>query len=270
MKKDSILSASSSRVISALDFPNFFLARELVDELGSAPAMYKVGKQLFTNCGRVIVRYVLKNGGYVFLDLKYCDIPNTTAMAGLSAANLGVSMFNLHALAGSAAMETTMEELDKNFSSAERPKVLAVTVLTSFTYAGLLELRLVPELHYADPDELKKRQDFHIRDLVLHFARLAKKAGVDGVVASPQEASAIREACGEDFLITTPGVRRAGAKTDDQARIGTATKAVEDGADLLVVGRPINEEEKGLRIVSLNNFNEEVSLALAAKINRKE
>lgn len=253
---------SKQRVITALDVPAMREAMRIVSELGSN-CLYKVGKRLYTACGPLIVKTIQKFNGEVFLDLKYHDIPNTVAEASMEAAGLGVKMFNLHALSGSAAMELTMTELDKKFSSSERPKVLGVTVLTSYTYDQLVEIRLVPALHYADPSELQKQQDFHTKDLVLHFAKLAQKAGLDGVVASPQEAAVIRKACGKDFLIVTPGVRPAEAESNDQARIATPSGAIKQGSDWLVIGRPIIGKKFGERLPALQSINEEVRLALA-------
>jgi orotidine-5'-phosphate decarboxylase len=192
----------------------------LADKIG----MFKIGKQLFTSCGPEAVRTIQKHGGEVFLDLKYHDIPNTVAMATVAAARMGVRLTNLHALGGYEMMAATMAALDKEFKGGERTKVLAVTILTSSSEETLRGVGI----------------DHSVPDMVVRLAKLAKSAGVDGVVASPQEVGLIREACGPDFLIVTPGVRPVFAATDDQKRIMTPADAVAAGADYLVIGRPIS------------------------------
>jgi len=213
-----------SKIIFALDVPTFADAKHWVSVLSGHVGMFKVGKQLFTAHGPDIVRMVENFGGEVFLDLKYHDIPNTVAMASLEAARLGARLINLHALGGYEMMARTVEALDKEFAGKERAKVLAVTILTSSTEETLREVgieRPVPEM-------------------VVRLASLAKKAGIDGVVASPLEVPLIREACGPDFLVVTPGVRPATASVDDQKRVMTPGEAVRAGADYLVIGRPIS------------------------------
>ena len=213
-----------SKIIFALDVPTFADAKHWVSVLSGHVGMFKVGKQLFTSHGPDIVRMVENFGGEVFLDLKYHDIPNTVAMASLEAARLGARLINLHALGGYEMMARTVEALDKEFAGKERAKVLAVTILTSSTEETLREVgieRPVPEM-------------------VVRLASLAKKAGIDGVVASPLEVPLIREACGPDFLVVTPGVRPATASVDDQKRVMTPGEAVRAGADYLVIGRPIS------------------------------
>jgi orotidine-5'-phosphate decarboxylase len=185
--------------------------------------MFKVGKQLYTACGPAAVEAIRKCGGEVFLDLKYHDIPNTVAMATLEAAHLGVKLCDLHAMGGYEMMNKTMETLDKNFSAGERPRVLAITVLTSSNEETLRGVGI----------------ELSVPEMVVKLAKLAQKAGVDGVVASPQEVGLIREACGQDFLVVTPGVRPSFASADDQKRIMTPADAVKAGADYLVIGRPI-------------------------------
>jgi len=212
------------KIIFALDVPEFSDIEKWSNLLAAKVGMFKIGKQLFTACGPAAVRVIQKHGGEVFLDLKYHDIPNTVAMATLEAARLGVKLSNLHALGGYEMMAATMDVLDKEFKGGVRTKVLAVTILTSSTEETLRGIGI----------------EHSVQDMVVRLAKLARSAGVDGVVASPQEVQLIREACGPDFLIVTPGVRPAFASADDQKRIMTPAAAVAEGADYLVIGRPIS------------------------------
>jgi len=212
------------KIIFALDVPEFSDIEKWSNLLATKVGMFKIGKQLFTACGPAAVRVIQKHGGEVFLDLKYHDIPNTVAMATLEAARLGVKLSNLHALGGYEMMAATMDVLDKEFKGGARTKVLAVTILTSSTEETLRAIGI----------------EHSVKDMVVRLAKLARSAGVDGVVASPQEVQLIREACGPDFLIVTPGVRPAFASADDQKRIMTPAAAVAEGADYLVIGRPIS------------------------------
>lgn len=214
---------AKEKIIFALDFDSFNAAREWVTLLAGRVGMFKVGKQLFTAHGPDIVRMIVDSGGEVFLDLKYHDIPNTVAMASLEAARLGVRLFNLHALGGYEMMSRTMDTLSREFPDGKRAKVLAVTILTSSTEETLREVGI----------------DLPVAEMVVKLALLAKKAGIDGVVASPLEIPLIRAACGNDFLIVTPGVRPVFAATDDQKRVMTPGQAVAAGAAFLVIGRPI-------------------------------
>ena len=213
------------RLIFALDVDSFEEAREWVGRLQGRVGAFKVGKQLFTRCGPDVVRMVRDLGVDVFLDLKYHDIPNTVAMAGLEALRLGVWMFNVHALGGPEMMARLVTEVDKVCprGTKGRPLLIAVTILTSSTDATLQAVGI----------------DRPVTEMVPRLARLAQQAGMDGVVASPQEVGLIRQACGEDFLIVTPGVRPADASLDDQQRVMTPGQALRAGADYLVVGRPI-------------------------------
>ncbi len=215
---------AKEKIIFALDFDSFNAAREWVTLLAGRVGMFKVGKQLFTAHGPDIVRMIVDFGGELFLDLKYHDIPNTVAMASLEAARLGVRLFNLHALGGYEMMSRTMDTLSREFPDGKRAKVLAVTILTSSTEETLREVGI----------------DLPVAEMVVKLALLAKKAGIDGVVASPLEIPLIRAACGNDFLIVTPGVRPASASANDQKRVMTPAEAVKAGADYLVIGRPIS------------------------------
>lgn len=215
-----------NRILVALDVDSRARALELADRLRGTVAGYKIGKQLFTAEGPDIVRALASRGDRVFLDLKFHDIPNTVAGAVASAVTTGAWMVNVHASGGSAMMRAAAEAATKASVQAgtARPLVIGVTVLTSMDEATLAEVgtsRMVMEQ-------------------VVHLARLARAAGLDGVVASPLEIAAIREACGPDFVIVTPGIRPAGqAGKDDQARTLTPAEAVAAGATYLVIGRPI-------------------------------
>lgn len=213
-----------SKIIFALDFDTFNAAKHWVSTLSGKVGMFKVGKQLFTAYGPDIVRMIENFGAGVFLDLKYHDIPNTVAMASREAAKLRVKLFNVHALGGYDMMARTMETIRKEFTGADRSRVLAVTILTSSTEETLRGVGI----------------ERSVEDMVVRLALLAKKAGIDGVVASPREVPLIRAACGKDFLIVTPGVRPAFASTDDQKRVMTPADAVAAGSDYLVIGRPIS------------------------------
>jgi orotidine-5'-phosphate decarboxylase len=210
------------KIIFALDVNGVPEIDRYAGMLSGKVGMFKVGKELFTSCGPEAVKAVQRHGGRVFLDLKYHDIPNTVAKAMLEAARLGVQLTNLHALGGAEMMETAAKAVRSEFGD-ERPKLLAVTILTSSTAETLRGVGI----------------DHPVQEMVVRLARLAQEAGMDGVVASPQEIGLIRMACGPDFLIVTPGVRPSFSTADDQKRIMTPAEAVGSGADYLVIGRPI-------------------------------
>ena len=217
-----------SSLIVALDFDSLPTALKFAKQIADLVGMFKIGSQLFTAAGPAAVREVAALGPGIFLDLKFHDIPNTVAGAVLScAAMTGVQLVNVHALGGSAMLHAAVQAISAGQPmGADRPRLLAVTILTS------MDQKVLREVGIGGPP----------KDRVLKLAKLAKAAGVDGVVASVQEARAIRKACGRDFLIVTPGVRpkdKAPAKADDQARTATPTEAIRAGADFLVVGRPI-------------------------------
>jgi len=217
----------SGKLIVALDVDTREKALGLVDKLKQDVKIFKIGSELFTSCGPSIVEDVkLRNCG-VFLDLKFHDIPNTVAKAAIAATRLGLFMFNVHALGGQEMMKKAakgvIEEAKK--LKIDKPKVIAVTILTSM-----------------DENNLKKiGVDDNMEKQVLRLARLAKDSGLDGVVASASEINPIRKNIGKGFLIVTPGVRPSWAKADDQKRIATPKEAIDNGADFVVVGRPIIE-----------------------------
>lgn len=219
------------KIIFAIDVESMAEAERWVNLLATRVGMFKIGKQLFTACGPAVIKAIRERGGEVFLDLKYHDIPNTVAMASLEAARLGVRLFNLHALGGYEMMARTVATLNREFQNCCRSKVLAVTILTSSTAETLREVGII----------------LPVAEMVVKLARLAQKAGIEGVVASPLEIPLIREACGRDFLIVTPGVRPAFAVTDDQKRVMTPTEAIVAGADYLVIGRPISAAHEPIK-----------------------
>jgi orotidine-5'-phosphate decarboxylase len=208
------------RLIVALDVPDAERAQALVDALADTVGMFKVGSQLFTAVGPGFVRELTRRGARVFLDLKFHDIPNTVGSAVAAAGALGAALLDVHALGGLEMMRAAVEA-----RGTHRTRLLAITVLTSHDQASLERLGVVGPLS----------------GTVRRLALLAREAGMDGVVASPHEVGLIREACGPDFLVVTPGVRPSGASRGDQARPATPSSAVRAGATYLVVGRPITE-----------------------------
>lgn len=215
------------RIIFALDVDRFEEAQHLVQQFKDHVGMFKVGKQLFTQCGPKIVDYIKLKNSKVFLDLKYHDIPNTVAKASIEAAKLGVDLLNVHASGGFTMMseaKKALVEAGKN-PDIQRPKIIGVTVLTSL-----------------DDNELKKIGfDIPVVELTRRLASLAKEAGLDGVVAGGSEIEMIREICGRDFLIVTPGVRIEEEKKDDQKRTITPAEAIRRGASYIVLGRAVRD-----------------------------
>ena len=221
---------TDERLIVALDFHHFGDVKDLVNALGDSVNFYKIGMELYYSVGAGVIAWLKDNGKKIFLDLKLCDIPNTTANGLCSLMNLGADIVNIHATGGFTMMNTAANKLREEAEKRGivKPKLIAVTILTSvnqFDWEGL---------GYGNME---------ISAQVLRLAKLAKSSGVDGVVASPNEAKIIRENCGEDFLIITPGIRPAGADINDQTRIATPSMAIKNGADYLVVGRPITKAE---------------------------
>lgn len=218
---------AKDRLIVALDFPTRKQAEDLVQLLGENISCYKVGMELFYREGGDIVHYLKKEQKQVFLDLKLHDIPNTVAQGLCSLLPLRADILNLHAMGGYEMMKTAANHMREEASrrSLPCPKLIAVTMLTSMS-----------------EDEYKKIGGrAKIEEQVLRLATLAQEAGLDGVVASPQETKTIRQNCGKDFLIITPGVRLTGANMDDQSRIATPKAAIQSGASMLVIGRPITK-----------------------------
>jgi orotidine-5'-phosphate decarboxylase len=224
------MKTAKEKLIVALDVDSSERALELVEILRDSVGMFKIGMQLFTAAGPDMVRRIIANGGRVFLDLKYHDIPNTVSLAGVEAARLGVSIFNIHASGGIEMMKRTAEAVAETASreGLAKPKVIAVTLLTSLDNSALAQFGINAE------------SDSFVGTL----ARAAADCGLDGVVASPREIKVVRKAVPRpDFLIVTPGIRSAHDASDDQRRTLTGADAIRAGADYLVVGRPILGDE---------------------------
>ncbi|MEW6376582.1 MAG: orotidine-5'-phosphate decarboxylase [Thermodesulfobacteriota bacterium] len=223
------------KIIFALDVEHFREAQQWVTLLKDRVGMFKVGKQLFTHAGPKVIDMIRHKGQKAFLDLKFHDIPNTVAKAGEEATKLNVTMFNLHALGGFEMMKKTVEASRTTAKALgiPRPLILAVTILTSMDEETLKEVGIQGSL----------------LEQVGRLALLSMQAGVDGVVASPQEIGIIRQQCGKKFLIVTPGIRHPSDKKDDQKRTLTPQEAISAGADYLVIGRPIKEAKDPLEVV---------------------
>jgi len=221
------------RIIIALDVDTIKEQKRLLDILSPHARIFKVGMELFYSCGLKAIGLIKKYDKEIFLDLKFHDIPNTVRNSAKMATRLGVMMFNVHAQGGrdmmKAAVEGAGEEAGK--LGMDRPWILGVTILTSIDKGTLQEIGI----------------DRSPEKAVLGLARLAKDAGLDGVVASVQEAANIRKEMGRDFLIVTPGIRPEGTKRDDQKRTATPKEAFHSGADYIVIGRPITKAKDPLK-----------------------
>ena len=223
------------RVIVALDYDNKDTALAFVDKLDSSLCKLKVGKEMFTLFGPEFVKALIAKGFDVFLDLKFHDIPNTVAKACKAAAELGVWMVNVHASGGLPMMQAAKEAIAT--SRNPQTKLIAVTVLTSMDEAQLADVvsGMTPEQQ------------------VLRLAALTEKAGLDGIVCSAQEASALREKHSDDFLLVTPGIRPVGADAGDQKRVMTPPDAMKAGVSYLVMGRPITKAEDPIAVLKAVN-----------------
>ncbi len=220
------------KICLALDVDRINDAKDLIRRLSPWVGIFKIGSHLFTSGeGRQIVSAIHESGAEVFLDLKFHDIPNTVVGAARKAVDMGVYMFNVHALGGSTMMRMVAEGVRSEAEKLGRrkPLVLAVTILTSMSRDDLRNDLLI---------------DLPLDDYILHLARLAKTSGLDGVVCSPREITLIKEACGEAFVVVTPGIRPAwSVAKDDQKRVTTPREAIRLGADYIVVGRPVLKAE---------------------------
>ncbi len=226
------------KLIIALDVSNPKEAIDIVDRLSDFSSVFKVGFELFVSAGPKIVDDIQKRGKKVFLDLKFHDIPNTVNRVAIAAARLGVYMFNVHASGGLDMMKGCAEAVSDICvkENIVKPKIIGVTVLTSID------------------DNILKNELFvshGVKSQVRHLASLAKKAGLDGVVASPQEISMIKKHCGDDFLVVTPGIRPSWVAPDDQKRTATPKEALKNGADYIVMGRGILKQEDPVRALEL-------------------
>ena len=221
----------TNKIIVALDYEKESDALALVDQIDPNLCRLKVGKEMFTTLGMNFVKQLHQRNFDVFLDLKYHDIPNTVARAVRSAADLGVWMVDLHASGGLRMMEEAKRILEPYGKDA--PLLIAVTVLTSMEDLDLLQIGINASL----------------REQVLRLAHLSQRAGLDGVVCSPQEVEILRNACGEDFKLVTPGIRPIGDDFGDQRRVMTPTAAIRAGSDYLVIGRPITKADNPVEVL---------------------
>ena len=233
------MSNSQSPVIVALDFDNPAAALALAQQLDPTQCRLKVGKELFTRAGPDLVKTLVAMEFDIFLDLKFHDIPNTTAKAVSAAADLGVWMANVHASGGSRMMSAAKQVLDQQGSAM---LLIAVTVLTSMDETDLRELDIA-----CSPAEQ-----------VVGLARLAQQSGLDGVVCSAQEASSLKAELGADFKLITPGIRLPDSVADDQRRVVSPPQAIAMGSDYLVIGRPITQSANPLE--TLVQINRSLSL----------
>jgi orotidine-5'-phosphate decarboxylase len=227
------------KIIIALDYPNAQPALALADRLEPSQCRLKVGKQLFTATGPDLLEQLMQRGFEIFLDLKFHDIPNTTAQACKAAASLGVWMVNVHALGGRKMLEAARDAIA---GTSNKPKLIAVTLLTSMAQQDLVDIGI-----NATPAEM-----------VMRLATLARDCGLDGVVCSAHESALLRKHCGNDFCLVTPGIRPAQASLDDQSRVMTPYAAMEAGSSYLVIGRPITQAADPLR--ALLEINQELDM----------
>jgi len=220
----------------ALDVDHSETALSLVDQLKDYVGFFKIGMQLFYNYGPDLVQKLVAKGVKVFLDLKFHDIPNTVKQASIAATRMNVHMFNVHTAGGLTMMQQAVEGA-KNISEKENipmPTLLGVTILTSLT-----QYMLTRQLNWPGT----------IDDKVTRLASLSKEAGLQGVVSSPHEIELIRKSCGQDFTIVTPGVRPQWSVLDDQKRVMLPMQAIEKGASMIVVGRPVIRADEPVKAV---------------------
>ena len=233
------------KIVLALDVETLEEAKKLVDELSPFVGTFKVGLQLYTGFGNEIIDYIKSKNSNFFLDVKLMDIPNTVKKASENIVLRGANFYNVHALGGLEMMKQSKEGA---YKAAEKlgkkpPLILAVTVLTSISQEVL-------------DNEIKVNTQ--VRELAINLAKLAKEAGLDGVVASVHELRAIKEACGEDFKVLCPGIRPLWSLKDDQKRIATPAQALKDGADFLVIGRAVTAAED--RVEAMKKIYEETGV----------
>jgi len=224
------MSNSDSPIIVALDFPDKAAALNLVEKLDPSRCRLKVGKEMFTRLGPDFVEGLAGKGFDVFLDLKFHDIPNTVAAACSAACDPGVWMMNVHASGGRRMMEAAREAIEK---SSQSTLLMAVTILTSLSEEDIKEVG-----YMGTPAEN-----------VMRLATLASQSGMDGVVCSPKEVTALRESLGNDFALVTPGIRPAGSAADDQRRTLTPAEAIAAGSSYLVIGRQITQADNPMSVV---------------------
>lgn len=223
------------KIIIALDVNTIKEVERLLNILSPHIRIFKVGTELFYSLGPKVIELIKKYDRDVFLDLKLHDIPNTVKSSSRALARLGIFMFNVHALGGSDMMKASLEgaEEESEKLGIARPRILGVSILTSLDKKALEQIGI----------------DKSPEEAVLKLARLTKESGLDGVVASPQEASRLRKEMGKDFLIVTPGIRPEGLEVDDQRRTATPKEAFSKGADYIVIGRPITKAKDPIKII---------------------
>lgn len=231
----------NSRVIVSLDFPDGKHALDLCQKLDPKSCKLKIGKELFTREGPILVEKLIASDFDIFLDLKYHDIPNTVASACRAAADLGVWMLNVHASGGRVMMEAASEALDK---TVHKPLLIAVTVLTSMSQDDLNELGI----------------NKPVEEQVIKLATLAKSSGLNGVVCSAKESNRLKTELGKDFCLVTPGIRPVDSSVDDQKRVMTPSEAIEAGSHYLVIGRPITKANDPVAV--LDSINKEIELTI--------
>ena len=244
---------AKNKLIVALDVDTADRALALVDRLKGSVGMFKVGMQLFTAAGPDLVRRIVSQGSRVFLDLKYHDIPNTVAMAAVEATRLGVSLFNIHTTGGTEMMKWTANAVAETVAreNLNAPKVLGVTLLTSIDQETLEQIGI-----NGQPSTIVGR-----------LAKLAQESGLGGVVASAQEIEPIRQAVPQNnFVIVTPGIRSSTDAPQDQRRTMTAAEAIREGADYIVVGRPIMAANDVT--AAADRFVSEIQTALQARASQ--
>jgi orotidine-5'-phosphate decarboxylase len=216
-----------TKLIVALDVDTLDKALDIVDAAGTEVEWYKIGSQLFCEAGPKAVQALKERGKKVFLDLKFHDIPNTVANAVTAGVEMGADIVNVHASGGSEMMRAAVDAAAKIADpDAEPPLIIAVTVLTSMDAPGLTSA-------------LNAEKEVQPANHVTHLAKLAKSAGMNGVVCSAKEIELIKDACGTDFVLVVPGIRPAGSALGDQKRVMTPAEAAAKGADFIVVGRPV-------------------------------
>ncbi len=231
---------SYSRIIVPLDFNTAEQALGLVEKLQPDLCRLKIGKELFTTAGPVLVEKLIAKGFDIFLDLKFHDIPTTVAKACAVAADLGVWMLNVHASGGTEMMSLAREEVEKK---SHHPLLIGVTILTSMNQQALKELGI----------------QCSVEEQVMRLAQLASDAGLDGVVCSAHEVKILRDNLGKEFKLVTPGIRPGGSNKDDQKRVMTPGQAINAGSDYLVIGRPITQAADPAQ--ALKDISEEISAA---------
>ncbi len=219
-----------SRIIVALDYATAKEALAFAARITPAQCKLKIGKELFTQAGPDIVRKLVDRGFDIFLDLKFHDIPNTVAKACRAAASLGVWMLNVHTLGGRAMLQAAREAID---NTPQQPLLIGVTILTSMTDADLAEVGIASSVEQS----------------VQRLAKLAHETNLNGVVCSALEAKNIRTATSPSFKLVTPGIRLADSNVNDQKRIATPASALADGADYLVIGRPITQAVDPIAVI---------------------